>query len=162
MKKIQQPPDKTPLMLFQGDNYTLDVPRNWLITKTNEQNRIGFLGPRVGKSRTRFFIGEMPSMEPEKILNQQKQAEGIEQFELLETNDVSGSGFSAIMHRFCYFEARENMTIYCRQMFIDIDGRVLAMFSIVPNTPHLEAFDRLFTKMFSSFRVGQVVYTPLA
>lgn len=165
MDKTALPPDEIKLMLFQGDNYTLDVPRNWLIMQVDENGRIGFLGPNVGSMRVGFFIGEMANDQSCQALAEQTvtaQAQEAEQFQLLDTADVSGDQFSAIIQAIRFFNAEENMVVYRRQMFIDIDGRTLAMFSTVPNTPHLESFDRLFTKIFNSFRVGQVVYTPLA
>lgn len=154
--------DESPLMIFQGPGFVIQMPTNWLIVN-GDDGTIAFIGPTVGNARAGFTIAVEPiESDGRESLTyttaaadaKRRLAEERQNFTILNEQDISTDALPAYTHYFHSYNPTIDMVILQRQVFASGNNSVITLTSSVPNTSHLDEFDRLFLKMIQSFRFG--------
>lgn len=149
------------MMLFQGPNFILKVPSNWLITASSDA-QVTFLGPKISTLHAGFGVHISLKKESEalktkiKNYNDKMRSQDV-QFELTHTKDLSNDQYEAYHQVIRWVNPEHDLLLEQHQVYIEAEDAYLLLSTSQPvRHDYFQQINELMVEMLESFRVGKL------
>jgi len=148
---------ETTFKLFEGDDFIIYQPSDWLAYVKDEQH-IAFIGPKVNKAhRVGFFITTIKNAKLDHLnkITQQTRSKILDYKVLSEQNTILNE-YPALVNYTMWCDAEHKHIVYCMEYFIQAEDSTFILSASLSETRQRNKYDFIFDKMFQSFQILKV------